>query len=76
MINKCMLYFSNGIFFCCVVNYMHQMFSITTFLETERMKSLLSLHHKYAAVPVDKASRNIVYVCKSTTTSVLNKNNK
>jgi hypothetical protein len=31
----------------------------------EVMKATMTLHDKYVTVPVDKASNNIVFVCKS-----------
>ena len=47
-------------------------FSLTTahritsvFKDQEAVKRLSSLHDKYVIVPADKASNNIVFVCKS-----------
>jgi hypothetical protein len=35
------------------------------FKDQEAVKCLSSLHDKYVIVPADKASNNIVFVCKS-----------
>jgi hypothetical protein len=37
----------------------------SVFKDQEAVKCLSSLHDKYVIVPVDKASYNIVFVCKS-----------
>jgi hypothetical protein len=37
----------------------------TVFKDQEAVKCLSSLHDKYVIVPADKASNNIVFVCKS-----------
>jgi hypothetical protein len=37
----------------------------SVFKDQEAVKCLSSLHDKYVIVPVDKASNNIVFVCKS-----------
>ena len=37
----------------------------SVFKDQEAIKCLSSLHDKYVIVPVDKASNNIVFVCKS-----------
>ena len=37
----------------------------SVFKDQEAVKCLSSLHDKYAIVPADKASNNIVFVCKS-----------
>jgi hypothetical protein len=37
----------------------------SVFKDQEAVKCLSSLHDKYVIVPADKASNNIVFVCKS-----------
>ena len=37
----------------------------SVFKDQEAVKCLSSLHDKYVIVPVDKASNNVVFVCKS-----------
>ena len=37
----------------------------SVFKDQEAVKCLFSLHDKYVIVPADKASNNIVFVCKS-----------
>ena len=37
----------------------------SVFKDQEAVKCLYSLHDKYVIVPADKASNNIVFVCKS-----------
>jgi hypothetical protein len=37
----------------------------SVFKDQEAVKCLSSLHDRYAIVPADKASNNIVFVCKS-----------
>ena len=39
--------------------------SKSVFKDQEAVKCLSSLHDKYVIVPADKASNNIVFVCKS-----------
>ena len=38
---------------------------LSVFKDQEAVKCLSSLHDKYVIVPADKASNNIVFVCKS-----------
>jgi hypothetical protein len=41
----------------------------TVFKDKKAVKCLSSLYYKYVIVPVDKASNNIVFVCKSYSTN-------
>ena len=51
------------IIFCILVRSLIP--TISVFKDQEAVKCLSSLHDKYVIVPADKASNNIVFVCKS-----------
>jgi hypothetical protein len=58
--SKLIMYNNDPYLFGVLVNLLKM-----NFKDQEAVKCLSSLHDKYVIIPADKASNNIVFVCKS-----------